>query len=255
MFRFMGGRIRPPMKGCTGMYFVDTFSVKKIKRSKQVPEIFSFCGGMPNIPEKTPWPFCTLCERPLTFFFQIRFPSAHIWHGRNLAVFHCVECVTKESVYPILTPSELPFSHHYKAQQIPDKALENYQTNFRCVVFDSKDVCGLRNDYSPKLVFNEFVFSKFDKDIGKKTKLGGACVLPDGGCDEYPKVYMGEEMVFLMQLAENYTFPKLPNAPNQRLISNNGSRFRNELNYQFFFGLGACFFGTRNLSPSAVYIM
>lgn len=116
------------------------------------------------MPADIPWPECLRCGRPLTFFFQLQFPQEHSWAGKVLAVFHCVECNTAESMYPRFPESP---------ERVLSGFLISYQTNFKLIVFDAAQATVIHTDHEPRIKYQLFKFNPITKDIGYHTKVGG----------------------------------------------------------------------------------
>ena len=93
--------------------------------------------------------------------------------------------------------------------------VEVYQTLFRAIVFDTLDGA-VRKDYQERVVYQEIIW----KPNKKKVKsvpiiLGGEPIWI--GYRNYPKrqpaSYQGKPMDLILQIAENFNFEKLSDAP------------------------------------------
>ena len=200
----------------------------------------SFIGGQPCIPASVPLPVCKICGEPLTFFFQAAFPEGHIWAGKSLAFFYCSASYHKHE-----DTEQFPPSVHAATKDnfdIPDGALnpDTYQTLFRAIVFDTAD--GVRRaDYQERVAYQEIEW-KPRKAKDKKTPiiLGGEPIwtgIRNYG-KERPATYCGEQMGLLLQVAENFNFDKLPDAPPEMkkcYMGNEPFKERAEPNYTFFY--------------------
>lgn len=183
------------------------WNVNILKVSQEVSDN-SFLGGTPKLPPGTELPVCSLCGHELSFLFQIAFPEGHIWSGKTLALFFCLDCFGHEYCIPELPKGPLKQAH------LPEGFLDQYQRNFRVLVFDTVegepfDGC------CPRVPFQRLEWvpsSRNDKDV--PFTLGGRPVWVMHQ-DERPSDYAGRPLALLFQIAEGFRFPKLEDAPPQ----------------------------------------
>lgn len=199
------------------------------KREQKDDDSSSFIGGKPCIPMDIPLPVCKICGEPLTFFFQIAFPKEHMWAGKSLAFFYCIRAYDK----------------HNDAQQFPkligknpvvaDGVLEpdSYQTLFRAVYFDTEKGV-VREDYKERVAYQRIDWVRIKKkDPYVPFTLAGEPVWMKYYGSERPKIYEGEKMELILQVAERFRFDKYPDAPSQ--MDELEPYPREEDNYTFFF--------------------
>lgn len=219
----------------------------------------SFIGGKPCLPPSIPLPVCKICGEPLTFFFQVAFPEGHIWAGKSLALFFCSSYQKHESgawLPPEIHPAEMDLF------AIPDGELDAkaYQTLFRAIVFDTSD--GIpREDYQEWVAYQEIIW----KPSRKKARsvpiiLGGEPIWI--GHRNYPKrrpaSYRGKPMDLILQIAENFNFEKLPDAPpemNKCYLQNRPFEARTQPDYTLFCEFNRIYlWGPEDPSDPVVYI-
>lgn len=207
----------------------------------------NYIGGIPHLPEEEPIPACQLCKEQLTFFFQVSYPEEHSWHGFSMGVFQCTSCVHEDYLVPEMLEGTLTNIH------IPERFLEDYQKNFRVIVFEtSKGI--LKSDYKPKIKFKKIELTKTIQDDINANKIGGKVnwILED----EAPASYNAKiRMIFLLQILEGATFDLLPDAPPQMELSLTGKPVPSDHSYyELFLGNQLYFFGTID-SCKQVYII
>lgn len=220
----------------------------------------SFIGGKPCIPPSVPLPVCKICGEPLTFFFQVAFPEGHMWVGKSLAFFFCSADYHKHK-----GKEQLPRPVHADANDnfdIPAGELnpESYQSMFRAIAFDTSEGV-LREDYQERVAYQEIEWeSRRAKDKKTPILLGGEPIWT--GIKKYgkerPASYGGKPMGLILQVAENFNFDKLPDAPPEMEEDFMGDeRFvaRVEPNYTLFYEFNRVYlWGPEDPSDSVVYI-
>ena len=90
-------------------------------------------------------PKCELCGNELTFMFQVAFPQGHVWAGKSLAVFYCVESWHDRYCIP-----ELP--QRIVDADISEEFLRNYERNIHVIVFDTP-IGKMVDTYQEKIAF------------------------------------------------------------------------------------------------------
>lgn len=220
----------------------------------------SFIGGKPCIPPSIPLPVCKICGEPLTFFFQVAFPEGHMWAGKSLAFFFCSADYHKHK-----GKEQLPRPVHADANDnfdIPAGELnpESYQSMFRAIVFNTSEGV-LREDYQERVAYQEIEWeSRRAKDKKTPILLGGEPIWT--GIKKYgkerPASYGGKPMGLILQVAENFNFDKLPDAPPEMEEDFMGDeRFvvRVEPNYTLFYEFNRVYlWGPEDTSDPVVYI-
>lgn len=215
--------------------------------TEQSLEAINHIGGFPFMKIDEGIPKCYLCGLKMTFFFQVEFPETHDWHGKTMSMFCCTKCATMDYLIPKM-PANL--------YEIPDGFLDEYQLNFKILVYPSKDGLALREDYKPVLKYSNLEFRKLRKnENSKKTKIGGRPYWRIE--DNTPKSYMGSRFTFLMQIDDDWEFDKLENAPRQAQYAwfNRDNGYSEYDEYALFSGLPLYFFGTLDLEEPKVYVL
>lgn len=220
----------------------------------------SFIGGRPCIPPSIPLPVCKICGEPLTFFFQAAFPEGHMWAGKSLALFFCSATYQKHK-----DKEMLPVPVHKTDRDnfdIPGGELkpDRYQTMFRTIIFDTPEGV-LRKEYQERVAYQEIIW-KPSKAKGKKVPiiLGGEPVWTGrmNYGKERPATYDGKPMDLILQVAENFNFDKLPDAPAEMEESFLGPEPftpRKAPNYTLFFEFNRVYlWGTVDPADPAVYL-
>lgn len=224
-----------------------TYTIKRISRAKQTEDVTSFSGGSPLLPERFSWSMCGDCGQPLTFYFQISFPPGHPWHGRTMAVFFCVDRITKETAHPYPLShdrSDSSFSREEHVAYLDNAVVEDPPRNYRLLVFGADEPKALRREHPPRVKYQVIQLNSSERDPGLRTKVGGACVGTDGWVRDFGRRYRGHDLVFLMQLGREYSFPRLADAPPQQMDPYDQSWVKTEPSYLLFTGYPLCFFGT-----------
>lgn len=220
----------------------------------------SFIGGKPCIPPSVPLPVCKICGEPLTFFFQVAFPEGHMWAGKSLAFFFCSADYHKHK-----DKEQLPRPVHADTKDnfdIPAGELnpESYQTMFRAIVFDTSEGV-LREDYQERVAYQEIEWKpRRAKDKKTPILLGGEPIWT--GIKKYgkerPASYGGKLMGLILQVAENFNFDKLPDAPpemKKSYLGNGGFKERTQPNYTLFYEFNRVYlWGPEDPSDLVVYI-
>lgn len=216
----------------------------------QTDEHTSFIGGKPCFPAGTVLPRCRLCETPLTFFFQVAFPESHFWNGLSLAVFAGVDCAHMDYVIPPMLEGPL------RGIDIPQGFLEDYQVNFRLLVFETAQAHPIQ-DYQERIRFAAWRLIPGDAKKARVNKIGGE---PDWVLeDEAPAAYGGKmAMRFLMQTVEGFDYEILEGAPAQKHIFDLSDKipgYRPSPIYDLFAANALYFFGTEKRDQPSVYII
>ena len=206
----------------------------------------SFIGGTPNLPKGMEIPRCKLCAAEQTFFFQITFPSKHLWEGMTLALFACTSCADRNHLIPEMLSGPLP------GADIPEGFLLSYQTNLRILVFE-KALGAPRTTYQNRVIFKPLSLHQTANMAVDDNKIGGtpAWLLED----ESPKSYAGKlPMFFLLQLQAGLQFEIDKHAPSQVEVGLDGSPEPSPFNYyQLFIGNKIFLFGTQDRTEPRVY--
>ena len=191
----------------------DTTSMKSwrlevIGNCVQAEEYDSFIGGKPKLPPDIDIPKCELCGNELTFMFQVAFPQGHVWAGKSLAVFYCVESWHDRYCIP-----ELP--QRIVDADISEEFLRNYERNFHVIVFDTP-IGKMVDTYQEKIAFQIL------KTIPEKqTKqewdfvMGGRPIWIMGISEKQNTIAGNEKPALLLQIKEDFHIPILPTAPKQ----------------------------------------
>ena len=125
----------------------NVYHLKIEESSIQEKKSLMHIGGKPNIYLPEGLPLCKLCKEMETFFFQLHFPSNHVWESRVMAIFQCTSCYNEDYVIPEMLDGTL------KNINIPLNFLEDYQHNFNIVISDECK-CTLQNNYKEKNELN-----------------------------------------------------------------------------------------------------
>jgi hypothetical protein len=192
-----------------------SYVLDSIEDVVQTPDDRSFKGGIPQLPNHMALPTCTLCSGAMTFFFQIRFPPGHAWHGFDLALFHRTTCFDQSYGQPVIEFTD--FSHTEIVPGYPEKA----QTNFRILVFSSGEPTMLRQDYPATLRFERLEFREINARTKNRdqAKVGGlpGWEFDQPGVTKISKLsYQGSRLDFLLQTGRDWPFPPLPGVPPQQ---------------------------------------
>lgn len=205
-----------------------------------------FLGGSPLLPPELEIPCCFLCGSPMAFFFQVQFPPQHVWSGSTLAVFACISCADEDWLIPEMLTGAL------SGASIPEGFLEDYQRNFRFLVFDGHSAV-LREDYSQKVAFRRLELAPKGAIEDGSSKVGGepTWLLED----EAPSNYAGRvPMGFLLQLEPGLAFETVPGAPVQMTLGLDGrATLADRSSYELFLGNALYLFGTDDASLRLVY--
>lgn len=191
----------------------------------------SHIGGRPFMDVGTEVPSCTICSTRMCFFFQILMPADHRWSDSVVAVFHCVNCCSEESLIPEMLSDPL------KGAAIPQGFLKRYQSNFRIVVADRTNG-EYRREYDPMIQS-----SPIDSSLWR---VGGE---PEWVLDDETPASYGAHLdpVFLFQVPSGMLFPTCATAPPQktldlesRMVDADGGNYELFLgNMLYLFGFGA----------------
>ncbi|MDP4147180.1 MAG: hypothetical protein Q8936_22345 [Bacillota bacterium] len=229
------------MNICNKLIFSD---LKEIQNEDDL----SFIGGRPRVPNEIEIPTCKLCGSKQTFFFQVAFTEKQPWDGYTMAVFACTSCVHKDYFIPEMLKGRL------KDIDIPNGFLDEYQKNFRILVFETSKG-RVRKNYEEKIIFKKWVQERSKNPKVSCNKIGGTPNWYLG--DESPSTYnKTTEMIFLMQLKQEFDFDILPYAPQQVDL---GLTLKiepmNKPYYRLFLKNYTYFLGTRDINNPKVYII
>ena len=225
---------------------------------EQCPEDTTFIGGFPRLPAEVELPRCGLCGAIQTFFFQVAFPSDHIWSGNSLAVFACTMCATQKHWIPPM------FYTTKKPLDIPDEFFQNYQINFRFFVFQTNEG-QLRYDYTPRVSFLRWHLLPVEDDYleeentideyGMFSKVGGRPIWLQ--FDNAPTTLSSYiPMHFLLQVEHDFEFETVTGAPPQRVIdAQTGKLILSDEPYYLFLGGAVYLFGTPEPDQRLVYVV
>lgn len=157
-------------------------------------------GGRPVLPPDQPWPDCTCGER-MVFFFQIDVPAEIPgFGGEHLSVFQCP--VHNDAAFG---PSRLP--ERYWETPVGG----NTTAFWRILRHRGEDVAAAAADAF--LEPRRLVLRDAGPDDEWEFRVGGEPAWAQG--EESFTCACGAGMVFLVQIPENFGFPKLPGAPRQ----------------------------------------
>jgi hypothetical protein len=210
-------------------------------KPEQSPEDNSFVGGKPKLPPGTQIPVCGLCESEQSFMFQVSLPDG-LWAGLSLATFACTSCAQESRLIPAIV----------KGAVIPEGFLEDYQVNFRFLVFETSSGV-LHTNFRERVRFKRIhVEATRNPDLHENKIGGNPTWLLD---DEAPTSYGGKtSMFFLLQLLQGFQFEIIQNAPPQIELSLDGSPQASPLPYyQLFLGNALFLFGTEDVKRPLVY--
>lgn len=208
----------------------------------------SFVGGYPRLPPATQIPSCVLCNAPQTFFMQFEFPLDHLWSGSDLAIFACTSCANENYLIPRMLDQPL------QGVSVPVGFLEEYQRNFRLVVFPTMQG-KLRTDYSRKVAFRRLRLGATEDVSVARSRVGGTPFWILG--DETPSRYADAvDLQFLLQWQGDYLFETLPGAPPQVELGLDGNPTNSpEHGYRLFIGNEIYLFGTVPPAHPRVYLL
>jgi hypothetical protein len=221
-----------------------SYKIVKLPATEQDPNRRSFQGGSPVMPSEIESPRCKLCDAELTFFFQVEFPTKTAWAGRTLCMFACTTCQDLEYGLPRRPPG-----YTVEKVVIPDGYIEEYQIDFRTLVFENTQVAVPRSDIVARFDHQPFEFQRLtDNNKSYESKIGGR---PYGLYEsEVPLSYMGSAMTFLMQLEYEWVFKVREGMP---LVPGFGGLPDQE--GALFWGLPTYFSGTIDLQPPKVWVL
>lgn len=180
------------------------------KDGEQTKDHTSFLGGKPKLPEGMEIPRCDICNKEQVFLFQVSFPAGHVWAGKSMAVFKCLSMGLHTS-----ERADLPDIEQIGYDDIPKGNLEEkFHKAFRMPIFNTE--CGfLKEDYEEKVIFRAIEW-KVSRAKAKKVPivLGGEEIYIMGK-KEKPNTYDGTPMHLILQVAENFNFDILNEAPGE----------------------------------------
>lgn len=204
----------------------------------------SFIGGKPWLPKDVSTPFCELCNKEMTFYFQIAFPEDHLWCDHTFSMWACTKCADKNHLIPRMIQPPL------KDAVIPPGFLREYQKNFRTLVFATESA-HLLEGYEEKIQFGHL---HFDTHSSEGVLFGLIGFEPEWILeDESPATYGDKRLHFLFQTYLDIEFPILNDAKQQAKVDL-GLTIYDQDYYELFIQNGIYFFG---LLPPAneVYIL
>ena len=159
----------------------------------------------------------------------------------------CVERMKRELILPYPLSHDRPetsLSREEYVAYLDHSIVEDPPRNYRLLVFGTDEPKVLRQEYPPRVKYQVIQLNPSARDPGLRTKGGGVCVGRDGGVRDFGRRYRGHDLEFLMQLSEEYSFPKLEAAPPQQMVPYDEPWVWPEPSYLFFTGYPLCFFGT-----------
>ncbi|GIE30415.1 hypothetical protein Ait01nite_034600 [Actinoplanes italicus] len=156
-------------------------------------------GGRPILAPGQSWPVCTCGER-MAFFFQIDVPDdVPDFGGEHLLVFQCP--VHNEAAFG---PARLPDRYWETPSGGYDMA------HWRFLRHRGGDVADVEDEVMQP---RRLVLRAAGPDDEWDFRVGGEPAWIQG--EEKYTCACGAELAFLVQIPENYGFPKLPEAPRQ----------------------------------------
>lgn len=174
----------------------------------QAAEQDSFLGGKPKLPPGTPLPRCGLCQKEMTFFFQVAFPQGHPWQGRSMAVFYCTD--TWHDAYCI---PEFPPNQPLKGAQVTREFLSQYQRNFCVLLFDTASAAPVEG-YQERIAYQPLTPTPEETtDPAWDLVIGGRPIWIMGKAEKPASVAGEKKPLLLLQLREDFKFPILPATP------------------------------------------
>lgn len=230
---------------------MNSYTIKVSKGGEQNGSESLYVGGLPRLPKHVEIPVCRICGQQLTFFFYVSFPDWHTWSGRALSMFACtVNDHPGHEIPRIFTPKD---AGALNEATLPPWYLEQYQSNFRIITFDSDDA-ELRTDYESKVAFRNCDLKPSKRRIASECRIADEPVWI--GAEESPSAYGSEGMCFLFQLKTGCVFDIVDTAPLQarRSIHPSLPSFRRERNYTLFVQNALYYFGN-TISRDSVYII
>ena len=238
-------------------YLLEATETEESEEAQRSEET-TFVGGYPRLPAKVELPHCACCGALQTFFFQIAFPSDHIWAGYTLALFHCTACEYDDDgeLVPTL------FKREEEPLDIPAHFFESYQINFRIFVFPTEQG-QMRRDYEPRILFRHWNLRPVADNYPENTKEKNSVYISKVGgepwwiqFDNTPATYAGSvPMHFLVQVVPRFTFDIVPDAPPQVFTDSIYEELRFDRYYKLFLHSGFYFFGTTEPNQDIVYIV
>jgi hypothetical protein len=238
----------------TGQNLMAAYLLESI-REEQRPEDTTFIGGVPRLPAEVTLPHCAFCGALQSFIFQVAFPADHVWVGYTLAFFYCTACEYPDD--EIIIP--MFFKREGETLDIPADFLEEYQMNFRVLVFPTEQG-QLRQDYEPRVRFSRWDMLPVADASPEPEKPHPPFLAKVGGqpfwyrSDNAPTTFAGAvPMHFLMQV-ELRSVNIVPDAPPQMYTNMYREWVQYEGKYSLFLGSGIYFFGTPEPDQRLVYI-
>lgn len=223
-----------------------SWKLEIIRDCAQTNECNSFIGGKPKLPPNVDIPKCKLCGKELAFMFQVAFPQDHVWAGKSIAIFYCIETWHGNYCIP-----ELP--QKIAGADISEEFLRNYERNFRVIVFDTP-LGKIVDTYQEKVAFQ-----MLQAIPEKQTKQDWSFVIGGRpisimGMAERPNTILGiEKPILLLQVKEEFHFPILPTAPKQANPFAPGGKSLFPW-YNLFVSNRIYFWGVQNNGTEMVYI-
>lgn len=208
----------------------------------------SFIGGKPMLPPGLDVPTCGLCGAVQTFYFQVALPVEHALGGLTLCVFACTSCADQDHLIPEMLSGPL------RNADIPLGFLDDYQTNFRALLF-ATSTGETQSGYREVIKYAPIELVPITEEGYRGSKVGGA---PDWLLDdETPRSYAEtQELVFIMQLKEGTTFQVADLAPGQMELDLRGRpSIRSDRIYTLFNSNEIFVFGVNDRNHPGVYIL
>jgi len=227
--------------------------------AEQRLEDTTFIGGYPRLPAEVELPHCAYCGALQMFFFQVAFPSDHLWAGYTLALFHCTACEYPDEGFLVPTL----FKPEDKPLDIPAHFFDKYQINFRIFVFLTEQG-EIRQDYEPRIGFRHWKMRLVADDYPENTEEEDSAFISKVGgepswirFDNTSATYAGSvPMHFLLQVVPNFTFDTVLDAPPQVFTGSiDYGRQTLDWDYELFLNSSLYFFGTSEPNQNIVYLV
>lgn len=169
---------------------------KKIQESERVRNSI---GGYPFVPDGYGWPICPYTNKKMVLFLQLDLPNEMgFGDDRHLSIFMSPEI------------NEIPsFNFIPPGENLSEEFWAKREKHFKAYIFNGKGTTFEEPDQYLEYQYVSVVESGSDNDI----KLGG---IPDWLQDpEVPIGPKGEEFKLVLQVPENYGFPRKSDAKEQ----------------------------------------
>lgn len=223
----------------------------KLEKEKQNYTNSSYIGGVPMLPSDFLIPKFSKTNSLMTFFFQIEIPEGFNWAGKIISVFQTTDYSDDDTCIPKL-PEPL------KGAVLDNSFFENYQSFFRILILDKKDLV-YRKDYKHVVAYKNLNFGNEPDNYIPFGNIGQNPIWELD--DETPKSYNGKCDVinFLFQTIIDYTFETVDDAPRQKEINFSGTseKFSDSLvpEYILFTANELYFFGIDDENEKKIYVV